>query len=76
MKQLNRMTLLNCIHLYLIEVADKEGKIKRKEIAAVLGRGFHIKKIYHKKILKELKGLGIISNHHKLWIQISPITTF
>lgn len=67
---INRSVLFNCIHVYLLKEADEERKILRKNLPMVLGRGFHIPRIHHKKVILELKERGIITGEDKSCVKI------
>ena len=71
--KLNRSILIYCIHYNLSKWADNEGKIQRRKIPIVLGRSFHISKIYHQKIIHELKELGVVTDIKKDWIKIDKL---
>lgn len=72
-KKLNNQTLLKCIHFYLMKEADRDGIINRRKIPAVLGRGFHIPKVFHRKVLSELEDAGIIIENQKMFVKIKVI---
>lgn len=69
----DRSALLYCIHVYLIKEADKEGIIERRKLPAVLGRGFHIPKQYHRRVVTELQGHGIIIDSQKNFVKVKII---
>ena len=74
--KINRSVLFNCIHLYLLKEADNEKKILRKELPSVLGRGFHIPREYHRKVVLELQDHGIIIDSQKSWVRIKAKVFF
>ena len=65
-----RLVFIECVHGFLLNNADRDGKIPRNQITTILGRGLHIKKVNHKQILKELETFGIITNSQKNFIEI------
>lgn len=69
-KGVPKLVLIDCVHLFLLKQADTEGKIQRKEIPIVLGRGLHIQKENHRRILRELESFGIIIDSQKNFIEI------
>lgn len=69
-KRVPKLVLIDCIHVFLLKHADGDGKIERKQIPTVLGRGLHIHKENHRRILKELESFGIIINSQKNFVEI------
>lgn len=76
MNKINRSVLLNCIHIYLLKEADEEHKILRHNLPAVLGRGFHIPREHHRKVISELESCGIIIDSQKSWVKVKGKVSF
>lgn len=71
--KIGRSVLLYCIHYYLLNKADKNRQIQRKELTKWLGIGFHIPKEKQHRVVNEMERLGIINKLNRDTYQIQVL---
>ena len=57
--------MFNCVHYFLLNKTNPEGKIIRKDLKAILGVSFHIPKDKKESLIRELKNYNIITNNER-----------